>query len=179
LNELRHRKNTALKLKFPLSRADLPAVQAALGREGLVEGKDYRGIAVVGAARRIPDSPWFLVTKIDRSEAYSALRSSTRSFAIITFLVVILSLGAILLAWSGRDAEQYRQLYEAETERRALASHYEYLHPVCQRHHCSAGRNRSHRGGQRTRDRELRIRSGAIADVEYSGFARSGNPERI
>ncbi len=128
LNELRHRKNTALKLRIPLARADLPAAQAVRGTEGVVEGKDYRGVEVFAAVHRIPDSPWFLVTKIDRSEALSTLRSSIQSVALITVLVVILSGCGILLAWSRRESQQYQQLYEAETQRRALASHYEYLH---------------------------------------------------
>ena len=128
LNELRHRKNTALKLRIHLARADLPAAQAISGREGVTEGQDYRGVAVLAAVRRIPDSPWFLVTKIDRSEALAPLWSSTRSFALITLLVIILSSCSILLAWSRRESQQYQQLYAAETQRRALTSHYEYLH---------------------------------------------------
>jgi hypothetical protein len=63
LNELRHRKNTALKLKLSLATAGLPAAQAILGREGVVEGKDYRDVPVIAAVRRVPDSPWFLVVK--------------------------------------------------------------------------------------------------------------------
>ncbi len=117
LNELRHRKNTALQLRIPVARVELPAAQAVTGREGVVEGKDYRGVAVLAAVRRIPDSPWFLVTKIDRSEAFAMLRSSTRSFVLITILVVILSACGVLLAWSRRESQQYQRLYQAETER--------------------------------------------------------------
>jgi len=117
LNELRHGTNTALQLRIPIARAELPAAQAIAGRAGVVEGRDYRGVAVLAAVRRIPDSPWFLVTKIDRSEAFAVLRSSTRSFALITVLVVILGGCGFLLAWSRRESQQYRRLYQAETER--------------------------------------------------------------
>ena len=128
LNELRHQQDTALQLRLPVAKTDLPAALAVSGRQGVVEGRDYRGVEVFGAVQRIPDSPWFLVTKIDRSEAFSTLRSSLRSVVLITVLVVVLSGCGILLAWSRREAEQYRLLYEAETQRRALARHYEYLH---------------------------------------------------
>jgi PAS domain S-box-containing protein len=128
LNELRHQKGTALTLRLPVTRTGVPAVQAALGREGVIEGGDYRNIAVLGAARHVPGSPWFLVTKIDRAEAFAALLSSTRSFALNTILVVVLCGCGILLAWSRRGSQQYQQLYESEAKRRALASHYEYLH---------------------------------------------------
>jgi hypothetical protein len=57
LNELRHQKDTAMKLRRPLTSADLPAATAVLGYEGPVEGRDYRGVPVIAAVRWIPDSP--------------------------------------------------------------------------------------------------------------------------
>ena len=47
LNDLRHQPNAALKLRIPLSRIDVPAVMGVLGREGFVEGRDYRGVPSV------------------------------------------------------------------------------------------------------------------------------------
>ena len=61
LNELKFQKNTALALRVSLDNTDLPAVKAALGQEGIVEGVDYRGVPVLAAVRAVPDSPWFLV----------------------------------------------------------------------------------------------------------------------
>ena len=66
LNELRHRKNTALTLRIPISRKDLPAAMATKGKMGMFEGVDYRGVQVFAALTDIPDSPWYLVSKIDR-----------------------------------------------------------------------------------------------------------------
>jgi len=43
LNELRHQKNTALKLRIPLTKKEVPAVQAALGYKGILEVKNLRG----------------------------------------------------------------------------------------------------------------------------------------
>jgi hypothetical protein len=57
LNELRFQTNTALNLRAPVNRVTLPAAQAALGREGFMEGIDYRGMTVVAALRAVPDSP--------------------------------------------------------------------------------------------------------------------------
>jgi hypothetical protein len=72
LNELRHRKNTALKLRIPLSHRDVPSVMAVLGKEGVVEGTDYRGVPVLAFLAAVPDSPWFLVAKVDRAEAHAS-----------------------------------------------------------------------------------------------------------
>jgi len=60
LNELRFQKNTALKLRFPLERLELPVVKAVLGRKGIVEGRDYRDEPVIAVVRAVPDSPWYI-----------------------------------------------------------------------------------------------------------------------
>ena len=74
LNELKFQKNTALLLRVSLDSTDLPAVKAALGQEGIVEGVDYRGVPVLAAVRAVPDSPWFLVAKMDAAEVYAPMR---------------------------------------------------------------------------------------------------------
>ena len=68
LNELRHKKGTALELRRPLDELSLPAARAAMGLEGVMEGKDYRGVPVLAVTRSIPDSPWYLVSKMDMGE---------------------------------------------------------------------------------------------------------------
>jgi hypothetical protein len=69
LNELRHRKNTALKLHFPIEvKKKLPETMAVMGKEGIVEGVDYRNIPVIAALRKIQGTPWFLVSKVDKDE---------------------------------------------------------------------------------------------------------------
>jgi len=40
INDIRFHKNAALNLRIPLSKTDVPAVQAALGHKGIWEGKD-------------------------------------------------------------------------------------------------------------------------------------------
>ncbi len=74
LNNLRHRANTALSLREPLKRHDLPAGQAVSGKKGLFQGKDYRGVEVLADLRPIPDSPWFMVAKVDTSEILAEAR---------------------------------------------------------------------------------------------------------
>ncbi len=86
LNELKFKNDAALKLRIPLSDIFVPAVKAVLGATGIVEGIDYRGVKVVASVRAIPDSPWFLVSRMDSSEVYESLRSGIRN---ITGLVII------------------------------------------------------------------------------------------
>ena len=89
LNELRFQKNAALNLRIPL-REQTIAGQAVGGREGIVRGFDYRRKPVIANLRRIPDSPWFLVTRIDVDEVYAPVRAR--------FLWNLGLIGALLMA---------------------------------------------------------------------------------
>jgi len=112
LNELRFRKDTALSLRIPLSSQDVPAVKAILGREGIVEGLDYRGVRVIADVRSVPNSPWFLVARMDAAEVDAPLRE--RLWQIAAFVGVALAgTGAGLgYLWRHREASLYRERAE-------------------------------------------------------------------
>ncbi len=127
LNDLRHQENAALKLRIPLSQQEVPAVMAVTGKEGIFEGKDYRGAEVLSALKHIPDSPWYMVAKIDTDEALGEWHMQ-RSF-MIAFIVLLL---AIMLAiggtfWQRRQRLAFHALHHAEVEHQTLVSHFDYL----------------------------------------------------
>jgi PAS domain S-box-containing protein len=74
LNELKFGTNTALNLRSSIENTNVAAVKVVLGQKGIVEGADYRGVPVLAALRAIPDSPWFLVARMDTAEVYAPLR---------------------------------------------------------------------------------------------------------
>jgi len=117
LNDLRNRKDTALTLHYSLQEAKLPAVMAAKGKEGAVEGKDYRGVPVVAAVGRIPDSPWYFVAKIDAAEIYAPLRQLNR--LVLFFIIVLIAavLGTLVAIWRNQQMRFYRRQYEMDRER--------------------------------------------------------------
>ena len=127
LNELRHKKGAALALRLPIASKYLPAAMAARGAEGMVEGFDYRGAPVLAAIRKVPDSPWFMIAKVDKAEAYDPLHHELILAAFVTVLSIIGS-GAILgLWWRHQRSIFYRTQYQSEIERRALIEHFSYL----------------------------------------------------
>lgn len=127
LNELRFRRGTALKLTYPLSKADLPAVMAVQGKQGLVEAPDYRGVRVLAQLQAIPGSPWFMVAKVDASEAFAgALLRSGLIFGLIAVLLAAV-VGGTLLMWQWRLKLRYREAYAAEAERRGLLERFEHI----------------------------------------------------
>jgi PAS domain S-box-containing protein len=127
LNELRHRKGTALNLRFPISEAQLPAAMAARGQEGIVEGLDYRGVPVLAATRRIPGSPWSLIAKVDKEEVYEVIHWRATTVAILAGILIV-GAGVILgLFWSKQRAQFYRKQYETEIKHQALVKRFDYL----------------------------------------------------
>jgi PAS domain S-box-containing protein len=127
LNDLRFHRGAALRLRLPIGRRDSPAVQAVLGTQGSVEGLDYRGVPVFAAVRPVPDTPWFLVAKMDTEEVQAPIRRRA-ILLIAATLSLILAAGAGLFAvWRRQQLQFYRARYEAGQERQALVGHYDYL----------------------------------------------------
>ena len=118
LNDLRFKPDSALSFSVPLSRTDLPAVQAVLGRTGAFEGLDYRGVKILAYIQLIPRSPWFLVSKVDRAEIYAGADRWTYALTALTMLLVLLaSLGTGYL-YKHQGKRVFQRLYRSERERR-------------------------------------------------------------
>ena len=111
LNELRHRRDPALTLRIPLTQQDVPAGMAVLGREGIFRGKDYRGSKVLSVLKRIPDTSWFMVAKMDEAEAFEDWRfHAGLIMAVILALVLVLAAAARMI-WQQRIS--YRDLAQS------------------------------------------------------------------
>jgi PAS domain S-box-containing protein len=128
LNELRFQKNAPLKLRIPLDNTDVPAVKAALGQEGIVDGKDYRGEAVIAALRAVPNSPWFLVARMDRSELYAPVRERLWMTIVVVGLLLFGSGAAVGLIWRQQQARFYRERHEAAEALRDQEQKYKALY---------------------------------------------------
>lgn len=119
LNSLHFQPDAALDLRFPLTETQVPAVKAALGETGVVDGLDYRGVEVIADIRPVPDSPWFLVSKIDAAEVYAPLRERLWQ-TLIFFGALILASGAgLMLVWRQQRVRIYRGQFEAAEVLRA------------------------------------------------------------
>jgi PAS domain S-box-containing protein len=120
LNELRHRPGTALSWRQPLASPILPAARAAAGQIGRYPGRDYRGREVLSDLRPVPDSPWFVVAKMDLDEALAEARQRKRLVLLLGVLGILFA--AALLGYLTRRHQRdvYLSLLEAERERKAL-----------------------------------------------------------
>ena len=108
LNELKFQTNTALNLRVPLAKTNMPAVMAILGQKGVVEGTDYRGEPSLAALNAVPDSPWFLVTKMDTAEVYAPLRERLRLTILFMGLLLISAGAGIVAVWRHQRVRFYK-----------------------------------------------------------------------
>lgn len=114
LNELRHRAGTALKLRMPLSEKELPSAAALRGFTGVMRGRDYRGVPVLAYIAPVNGTSWYIVSKIDLSEAFGQLH---RSAALLLALVLALLVAGGAVTYSiikRREAEYVSTLAVAE-----------------------------------------------------------------
>jgi PAS domain S-box-containing protein len=90
------------------------------GKEGNIRALDANGLPLVAAVRRVPDSPWYLIAKMNEDEVQAPVRRRSLMLGLGA-VSLILAVGAIIMLWWRRQQLQfYRERYEAETERRAL-----------------------------------------------------------
>ena len=121
LNVLRHQPDPAMTVEFPLSRADIPAVAAVLGRTGEFEGVDYGGREVLADLRPIPGTPWFLVAKVDAAEILVEADARARPLLLLGLLVVLLTGGAIVLLFTARQSSLRGRLLRTERDKVSAA----------------------------------------------------------
>jgi PAS domain S-box-containing protein len=115
LNELRFRKNSALK--FSMSLKFLESLESGkLSAEGVMESIDYRNEKVLAAVKKIPNSPWILITKVDEDEVYGPIADQVlRIFSPIVF--IIFTIGTVVFFYQKKSkTDFYKELYETELE---------------------------------------------------------------
>ncbi len=105
LNELRHRENSAFRLRLDISKFNaLPAAMAVKGQIGVVEGMDYRGVPVLSYIKPVEDTPWYAIVKIDRDEIYQSLKN--RIWTIWGFILILIAMVAMGVGYRDKQRDQ-------------------------------------------------------------------------
>ncbi len=117
LNALRFQPDAPLKLRIPLTRTEVPAVQGALGYTGTIEGVDYRGVYVLSEVLAVPDSPWMMVAKVDAAEILAELRSLGRTVIVFQLLSVLMTIVLAIYTFNARHRLLLEDLLKEHQER--------------------------------------------------------------
>jgi two-component system, cell cycle sensor histidine kinase and response regulator CckA len=120
LNNLRNLDNAALNHRIPLSRTDVPAVMAVLGKRGITEGIDYRGVKVLSILQPIPNSPWLMITKVDEAEALATPKRESLFILTAIFGLVVIAGTIGVAAWQQKQKQFFRRLYREEVQHRII-----------------------------------------------------------
>ena len=120
LSELRHRKASPLTFASSLDEPRLPAAEAARGKEGVVEGVDYRGVPVLAALRSIPGTPWFMVSKVDTEEVYAPIRQRAWMTTIMVLMMMAIAGAGVSIWWKHQVSVFYQRQLAVEMDRQEL-----------------------------------------------------------
>jgi PAS domain S-box-containing protein len=120
LNNLKYTSDASMRLRWPLD--DKALLAAQLAREDramahVVEGKDYRNESVFGVGRRIPESDWFLLTKMDWSEVYDEALQSAVWMALSGALILFMGISGLYLLRQRQQIILANATSKAQTER--------------------------------------------------------------
>lgn len=120
LNNLKYTPNAAMRLRWPLDDRFLLAAQlaredAAMAR--VVEGKDYRNESVFGVGRRIPESDWYLLAKMDWSEVYDEAMQSAVWMGLSGFLILFIGITELYLLHQRQQITLVNATSRAQAER--------------------------------------------------------------
>ena len=90
---------------LPLATPDLLAARVIRGDapEGVaLDAIDFQGVHVLGVVRRVPDSAWYLVAKVDRAQIIAEVTRDA-VWIVATALLVLFATGTILFLWRQRQ----------------------------------------------------------------------------
>lgn len=122
LNDLRFQMNTALRRRISLDHVASPVVSAAMGREGVVEGTDYRGMPVLAALHGVLGTTWSLVAKMDMTEVEAPTRHQALEVVVIVACLLLCLATAVGLELRRQAADYYQARCEVEEARSKLGA---------------------------------------------------------
>jgi diguanylate cyclase (GGDEF)-like protein/PAS domain S-box-containing protein len=119
LNPLRHADYPPLTHRIPLSKTDVPSVQALLGKTGAVEGLDYRGVQVVAEILPVPGTSWFMISKVDSDEILAEVNNLGLVILLLVGLSILMTAALAAYLFNFRQRHLFQNLLKAEQERSA------------------------------------------------------------
>ena len=132
LNELKFYENAALNLRVPLTEETVAAVKAASGKEGIVEGIDYRRTPVLAYTCAIPNSPWFMVARMDLSEVYAPLKEKLWMTIVLMGTLLIGASAVVGLVWRQQQVSFFKEQSRSAERIRKLNRVYAVLSDINQ-----------------------------------------------
>lgn len=98
LNHVKGSEKTAPKNRINIDEnKDLPVSKAVSGYTGIYRSKDIRGREVISYIKSVPDTPWFIIAKIEADEINDSVKGII--YAVAGVIILLLALFAIVTAY--------------------------------------------------------------------------------
>lgn len=116
LSPLRHSPGSAFK--FNLESLDLKSTVfcAFSGYEGVFEGVNYNGEEVISDIRKVPETPWYIISEEWTSEVYKELNRMSILVLFLSFMTILLVGAAMSWIYYNRQRKIYKELYIKSNE---------------------------------------------------------------
>ena len=106
---------------------DTPGSRILQEREGTFLGYDYRQIPVFAAVKKVDDSPWFLIAKIDEQEVLAPL-FKIAAIEAVTAVLILLAAGLMMVLWWRRQQALYQaSYYQQQLQHQMLSQRFDNL----------------------------------------------------
>lgn len=115
------------ELRIPLAETALSSPRDRKDRDGIFEGRDFRGVEVLTAFKAVPGTPWLIEVKTDTEEVLWPLRRQAGQIFAMVLLAVGISALFVVVLWRSRQAAHAASERQAQAERAALARRFEAL----------------------------------------------------
>lgn len=104
-----------------------PPLLVKNGQEGVVEHLDYRNVPNLSYIKKVENTPWFLVAKVDRSEVYAPInRLAKQVVSLVTILVA--AAGLIVYYWWRQQRTAFlASHYQAQLDKQLLEQRFHSL----------------------------------------------------
>lgn len=107
-----------MSYKIPLSQKEVVAVQAVLGRTGIIESKDYRDEKVLAGIYPVTGTNWIMIAKIDKNEILSELWYRAIIITLFTVVSILFLITGVSFIYKYRQSIAYKELLKKEKELR-------------------------------------------------------------
>ncbi len=124
LNKLHHPSTKAMEQRFLSADPSMLATQALSGAAKLgerIDGVNFLGKPVIGVARRVPDTDWLLIAKVDVAEIHSGAIDNAVWIGLAGLLTLFMATAGLYLWRQQQQLAAARTAHLAQAERlRAL-----------------------------------------------------------
>lgn len=116
LSELRHKSNTKLDFTISISDTNIISVKGILGRQGKLDGTDYRGVTVLANLQKIPGTDWLIISEIDKDEIYKDIIYRIEAMIVIALITMTAMLLGYLFLKKSKQSKQFENKFLKEKE---------------------------------------------------------------